>query len=159
MIADYERQTFSMFPTNWTMPLTPEIRAIYSPSYNITSSTGNPKGNPGKRFPIGAKIGAIIGLVTLIILAALLLYFLVVRPRRRARAAQPELDATETEVKLPNEGVVVEVNPIEAEQDPVELGSGGTTRALDQGQGLDNRLNNLHAIRELDGRSLIELPA
>jgi preprotein translocase subunit YajC len=142
------------------MPLTPDIRAIYSPSYNISLTTGNPVHNPGKGVPIAAKIGGPIGLVVFIFLVALLLYFLVVRPRRRARAAvKPELDAAETEVKLPNEGVVAVVDPVEAERAPVELGSDGTARALDQGRELDSRSNNVRVTRELDGSALIELPA
>src|SRR5208282_4396549 len=84
MIADYERQTFSISLANWTLPLTPDIRAIYSPSYNITLTNSNPISTPPSSIPIGVIVGsAIEGLVALVLIAMLLFFFLVHRPRRR----------------------------------------------------------------------------
>jgi hypothetical protein len=72
---------------------------------------------------------------------------------------KPEVDAAETEVKPPNEGVAAVANPVEVERAPVELGSDGTTRTLYQGRELNSRSNNARVTEELDGVALIELPA
>lgn len=88
MIADYERQTFSISPANWTLPLTSDVRAIYSPSYNITLVNSNPTNTSPNSVPIGVIVGSVVGgLVVLVLIIALLFFFLVLRRQRRAQAA------------------------------------------------------------------------
>ena len=146
MIADYERQTFSISPSNWTLPLEPDIRAIYSPSFNTTATNNTPIGTPSNSIPtsapsssvtIGAIVGVAIGGLTVIIaVVVLLFYLLVLRPRKKAQASmlaktetydglKQELDATES-------GTENFMSEMEGERTPAELNVDGATRILGQ---------------------------
>lgn len=86
LIADYERRNFTIAPCTWVQNAQAQIRTILSPNTSISNSS-----NSGSSFSAGAIAGTVIGIVVVIALVGLAIFFM--RRKKQAkkqRAAELE---------------------------------------------------------------------
>jgi hypothetical protein len=103
LIANYERNAFTLSPINWTKIQTkpPELHSIYPVSSRMTPSylfSGNVVYDPNRKSNKAAEIAGIVVGVVLLIIA--IVAFFCVRRRRRAKKEQLAQEEREAQMKL-----------------------------------------------------------
>lgn len=82
LIADYERRNFTVAPCAWTENAASDLRSIISPDTVITSSSSN-----NGHLSAGAIAGVVVGIVAVIAILGLALFFLR-RTKNKRKAAE-----------------------------------------------------------------------
>jgi len=145
VIADYDSSTFTVAPCTWQSDMTAQIHAILPPGGNIKS--------PSSSFPAGAIAGVVVGVVVLVALIGLAIFFLR-RRRSKARrqseasrleaekARQAEVDAHESKPFIPAVAAPhYSSNELDGDREIHELGlpkhDFGRTAEMDSTENLD----------------------
>jgi hypothetical protein len=128
LIADYDRSDFTLSPCVWASTFNPSINAIYPPGSNSTiypsgsnSTYNNSAVTTASRppTPIGGIVGGVIGGLLIAIIAVLLYWHFIWKPRHRAQTLTREDATTEILYEKPELAAGLEHEIVQIAGQPV----------------------------------------